>query len=201
MHNIAVFLDRDGTINEDRGYLSEITALHIFPYAARTIKCFNDAGIKVILVTNQSGIARGYFSEETLADLHRYLCAQLAKHGAHLDAIYYCPHHPAIGLPPYHKECNCRKPAPGLIEQAIKEHDINLKNSFVVGDKYSDIALAHSVGACGVMVLTGHGAQQWREHQAWPYLPAYLAKDLADAGEWIMRKIKDAKSVGLSLTS
>jgi D-glycero-D-manno-heptose 1,7-bisphosphate phosphatase len=201
MGNIALFLDRDGTINEDRGYISEITALHIFPYTAATIKRFNDAEIKIILVTNQSGIARGYLSEDTLTTLHQHLCAQLAKYGAHLDAIYYCPHHPTIGLPPYRRDCNCRKPAPGLITQALKEHEIDLKNSFVVGDKYSDIALAHAVGACGVMVLTGYGEQQWREHHTWPQLPAYMARDLADAGEWIMRKIKDAKPVGLSLTS
>ncbi len=201
MHNIAVFLDRDGTINEDRGYISETTSLCIFPYSAATIKRFNDAGIKVILVTNQSGIARGYLSEERLTQLHHNLCTQLAKDGAHLDAIYYCPHHPTIGLPPYRTNCNCRKPAAGLLVQASKEHDIDLKNSFVVGDKYSDIALAHAVGACGIMVRTGYGAEQWQEHQTWPALPDYMAKDLADAGEWIMRKIKDAKSVSLSLTS
>jgi len=175
----AVFLDRDGTINADEGYIDAIDRFHFFPGAAAAIAKLNRRGIPVMLVTNQSGIARGFFDEAFLDRLHRYLQGLLAREGAYLDGIYYCPHHPDFSA------CDCRKPARGMIDAAILDHGIDFSKSFVVGDKSLDIALAQD-GAQGILVQTGEGGTSLRELETAGSLPAHVAKDLAGAVDWIL---------------
>jgi D-glycero-D-manno-heptose 1,7-bisphosphate phosphatase len=155
----AIFIDRDGTINEDKGYISSPDDLILYPWAAEAIRLVNESGFKSIVVTNQSGIARGFYTEETLERIHRHLIDQLDRSGARLDAIYYCPHHPRIGDDRYRVECDCRKPRAALLVRAGREHRLDLSRSYVIGDKPSDISLAAAAGARSALVLTGYGSQ------------------------------------------
>jgi len=185
--NIAVFMDRDGTINEERGYLKTPYDLSILPGAADAIRLINKNQIKAVVITNQSGVARGYFSEEVVERVHMKLEELLKEKGAYLDGIYYCPHHPDFGPPGYRQRCNCRKPAPGMLEVASKELTIDLSHSYVVGDKASDIELAHRVGAKGVLVLTGHGKDKIGSlHRGSKSSPHYIAENILAAVNWIL---------------
>ncbi len=188
MRKGAVFLDRDGTINEDIGYVSKPEELIIYPWAAEAIRLINDAGLKTIVVTNQSGVARGMYTEETLEEIHRKLITELAREGARIDAVYYCPHHPRIGDVRYKIECECRKASPGMLKQAAREHDLDLAQSFVVGDKASDINLATNAGAKGVLVLTGYGEETLRARDEWPCEPRIVADNLLDAVKQILQE-------------
>lgn len=185
--NKAIFMDRDGTVSDEVGYLNHVSRLRIFPWSAAAIRAINLSPFLAVLVTNQAGVARGYFKEEMIGRVHERLAAELAEAGARLDAIYYCPHHPTAGEPPYRQVCECRKPRPGMLLAAASDHDLDLASSFVVGDKYSDVALAHSVGAKGVLVLTGYGRGEL-EHDSggWPREPDHVAEDLLGAVEWIL---------------
>jgi histidinol-phosphate phosphatase family protein len=145
MTNRAVFLDRDGTMAKDVSYCRRWEDFILFPYTAKAIKLLKEQGFKVIVVTNQSGIARGYFTEETLTQIHDKLQKELAKENASVDAIYYCPHHPD-------DNCDCRKPKPRMVLQAAEEHDIDLSQSFVVGDLPTDVGLGKSAGCRTVLV-------------------------------------------------
>jgi D-glycero-D-manno-heptose 1,7-bisphosphate phosphatase len=180
----AVFLDRDGTISEEVGYLNHISRFRLYPFAAAAIRRLNEQRVPVFVVTNQSGVARGYFPESLVRDVHELMTRQLAEAGAHLDGIYYCPHGSS-------ENCACRKPGPGMLEQISAEHGIDLRRSAVVGDRYGDIELAHGVGARGVMVRTGYGegALQWHSHE-WKSQPDYIAADLAQAIDWILEQPK-----------
>ena len=175
----ALFIDRDGTISEEIGYVNHVSRYRVFPYAAEAIRLLNEAGWLAILVTNQAGVARGYFTEDLIGEVHAVLRAELARGGARLDAIYYCPHHPATGAPPYRRDCDCRKPKPGLIDRAAREYDIDLTASWMVGDRYSDVQLAHNAGLRGAFVLSGYGRGEWeyQRHQ-WPVPPDLVAQDL-----------------------
>ncbi|HXG65066.1 MAG TPA: D-glycero-beta-D-manno-heptose 1,7-bisphosphate 7-phosphatase [Blastocatellia bacterium] len=184
----AIFIDRDGTINEDIGYVSGPQELVIYPWAAEAIRLINQAGLKVIVITNQSGIARGYYSEEMLAAIHRQMLAELARAGARIDAIYYCPHHPNFGGPRYQVACECRKPQPGMLYQAAREHRLDLARSFVIGDKASDIMLAQSVGARSALVLTGYGRRTLANRDLYPCEPDIVADDLLEAVKLILSR-------------
>jgi D-glycero-D-manno-heptose 1,7-bisphosphate phosphatase len=182
----AIFLDRDGTINEDVGYVSSPDELVIYPYAARAIRLINETGLKVIIITNQSGVARRLYPETTLAQIHERLRNELARGGAHIDAVYYCPHHPLVGDPPYRQVCECRKPSPGMLHRAARELDIDLQASYVVGDKASDMNLAANAGARGALVLTGYGRETLANRARWPCAPTIIADDLLDAVSQIL---------------
>lgn len=145
MANRAVFLDRDGTMAPDVHYCSRPEDFELFPNTAKAVRLLNEHGFKVIVITNQSGVARGYFTEKTLAEIHEKMKRELAKEGAWVDAIYYCPHHPD-------DNCDCRKPKPRLILQAAKDLDIDLQRSFVVGDLQMDIALGKAVGCPAILI-------------------------------------------------
>lgn len=147
MANKAVFLDRDGTMAKDVYYCSRPEDFQLFPNTPKAVKLLNEHDFKVIVITNQSGIARGYFTRETLAKIHRKMKKELAKEGAWVDAIYHCPHHPD-------DNCNCRKPKPKLVLQAAKDFDIDLRCSFVVGDLQMDVELGSAVGCQTVLVGT-----------------------------------------------
>jgi D-glycero-D-manno-heptose 1,7-bisphosphate phosphatase len=188
----AIFIDRDGTINEDVGYLSRPDDLVIYPWAAEAISLVNAAGMKAIIITNQSGVARGIYSEEALRVIHERLLEALRREGARIDAVYYCPHHPRIGGERYRRECDCRKPEPGMLHRAAREHDIDLARSYVIGDKASDIRLAARAGASGVLVLTGYGRETLADPDRWPCEPVIVADNLLEA----VRRILDISQAG-----
>lgn len=150
----AVFLDRDGTLNEERGYVYRVEDWAWIPGAVEAIKGFNQLGFLVIVVTNQAGIARGYYGHEDVKRLHLHVQVSAASRGAIIDGLYYCPHHSKYGED---SDCNCRKPRPGLLYQAQEDYNIDLQTSFIIGDKASDIDAGTSVGATGILVETGYG--------------------------------------------
>ncbi len=152
----AVFLDRDGTLNLEKEYLYRPEECELVPGAAQAIRRLNEAGWLVVVVTNQSGVARGYYGEREVQLLHRHIAAELARGGGEVAGWYYCPHHPD-GLPPYNRVCNCRKPLPGMLEQAARELEIDLGSSWMVGDKLVDLEAGLAAGCRPVLVRTGYG--------------------------------------------
>lgn len=179
--NPAIFLDRDGTINEEMGYINHIDRFKIFPFVAESIKIFRENGFKIIVVTNQSGLGRGYFTEKLLREVHNKLVEYLAENETKLDGIYFCPHHPSEGIGKYKKDCNCRKPKTGLIEMATREHDIDLKKSFMIGDRYKDIKFAKNLNIKSGFVLTGYGKGEYEhQKQTWSFMPDFIARDLKE---------------------
>lgn len=177
----AVFLDRDGTINEEVGYLGRPEGLRLLPRAAEALKLFEERGFKRIIISNQSGIARGYLREEEVVRVHRRLLQLLADAGGGVEGIYYCPHGPEEG-------CFCRKPEGGLVEQAAREHAVDLQRSYVVGDKASDILMAKRLGLGSILVLTGKGVEGLERLRAEGVLPDYVAEDLYEAACWIINQ-------------
>ena len=156
---IAVFLDRDGTINEDAEYLSDPDKLELIPGSGEAIRLINEAGLLAIVLTNQSGVARAYFPESQVGVVNKRLDLLLAQEGAKIDAYYDCPHHPTEGKKPYRMECGCRKPKTGMIEKAVKDMDIDPEMSYMVGDKMSDLKMASAAGSKGILVRTGYGRE------------------------------------------
>jgi D-glycero-D-manno-heptose 1,7-bisphosphate phosphatase len=180
----AVFLDRDGTIAEEVGYLNHASRFHMFPFVAAAIQRLNESGLPVIVVTNQSGVGRGYFPESLVQTVNELMIQQLAKAGAKIDAIYYCPHLST-------ESCSCRKPKTGMLQRAAQEHGIDLRRSFVVGDRYGDIELAQNARARSILVRTGYGEGELAWHAAkWPVQPDFVAQDLTQAADWILRLSK-----------
>jgi D-glycero-D-manno-heptose 1,7-bisphosphate phosphatase len=189
MKRPAVFIDRDGTISEEVGYVNHPSRYRVFPYAAEAVKLLNDAGRLAVLVTNQAGVARGYFAEELITEVHAALARELERGGARLDAVYYCPHHPTVGEPPYRLDCDCRKPRPGLIRRAAEELNVDLARSWMVGDRYGDIELARNAGLRSAFVLSGYGRGEWEYQRArWPHQPDLVAEDLVGAVREILRR-------------
>lgn len=186
----AVFFDRDGSINEDIGYVSRPEDLVVYPWAAEAIRLVNESGMKAIVITNQSGIARGMYTEETLRQIHERLQEEVARKGARIDAFYYCPHHPNIGESQYRQICSCRKPLPGMLQQAAREHDIDISRSYVIGDKSSDLNAASNAGAKGVLVLTGYGRETYGDSRRWPCEPLFVAQDLLEAVTLILDTVQ-----------
>ena len=189
--NRAVFLDRDGTVNEEVGYLKDLGQLRLIPGAGSAIRRLHDAGLTVVLITNQSGVARGYFTESFVHDTHALLEKMLQKEGAQLDGIYYCPHHPTAGNSRYTMMCDCRKPGTGLINQAARDLDIDIQRSYVVGDKWSDIELGQRAGAHCILVRSGFAADDAGNVRP-PQVkdPDFVAHTISDAADWIIRDIK-----------
>jgi D-glycero-D-manno-heptose 1,7-bisphosphate phosphatase len=164
--------------------LKDASQFNMFPFAAAAIRRLNHAKLPVIVVTNQSGVGRGFFPESMVNTVHELMTQQLTAAGAHLTAIYYCPH-------TSDDDCECRKPKLGLLQRAAREHQIDLSRSFVVGDRYGDVELAHATGARGILVRTGYGEEDLRQNSAaWPKHPDFVADDLAAAVDWILRQPK-----------
>jgi D-glycero-D-manno-heptose 1,7-bisphosphate phosphatase len=185
----AVFLDRDGTISEEMGYINHIDRLRIFPYAADSIRRLNEAQIPVVVITNQSGIARNIFPETLVHQIHKQMIAELASGGAWIDAIYFCPHRKEDA-------CDCRKPNPGLLERAAREHGLDLQASWVVGDRYADVEMAHRAGGRGILVMTGYGKGEYELHrEKWPRQPDAVADNLMDAVRLIVNEAGCARRV------
>lgn len=183
--NPAVFLDRDGTMIEERGYLDRLDLIALFPYTAGAIRQLRSVGYRIVVVTNQAGIARGYFDEGFVRKAHRHLDSLLAPEGAAPDAYYYCPHHPDGVVEAYRVVCRCRKPSPGLIERAAADLGIDVSRSFVVGDKWLDVGLANQAGARGILVRTGYGTAMAGEPPAGVH-PEHVAATLREAADYIL---------------
>lgn len=182
MKRRAVFIDRDGTISEEVGYVNHPSRFRVFPYSAEAIRTLNENGWLAILITNQAGVARGYFSEDMITKVHDQLKHDLEKHSAQLDAIYYCAHHPSVGEPPYRFDCDCRKPKPGLIQQAAADFDIDLAESWMAGDRYSDVELARNAELRSVFLLSGYGRGEWEfQSQTWKHKPDLVCENLLEA--------------------
>ena len=184
----AVFIDRDGTLTEEVGYVNHPARLRLLPRSAEAIRRLNRAGTAAVIVTNQAGVARGYFSETVLHAVNAELVAQLHRAGAQLDGIYVCSHHPTEGAPPYRMLCDCRKPKPGLLLRAADELRLDLMRSVMVGDKPSDLEVAPKVGARSVLVLTGYGLGEWEyRRDQFAITPDHVAGDLLDAVDWALQ--------------
>jgi len=191
-------MDRDGTLSEEVGYINHVSRFRLFPYSAQAVKILNENGWLAIGVTNQAGVARGYFSEDMVLAVHDRLNGELEVGGARLDAIYYCAHHPSVGDPPYRLDCDCRKPKPGLIHRASQDFPIDLSRSWMVGDRYSDIELAINAGLRSAFVLSGYGRGEW-EHQrsSWQHQPDLICEDLLAAVQSIV-ELKESRLHNLS---
>ena len=181
----AVFLDRDGTLIEESGYLDRLERLVFFPYSVDAVRVLNRAGFLVVIVTNQAGIARGIVEESFVTEAHRHIADRVAAGGARIDGFYYCPHYPTGTVEAYRAVCDCRKPAPGLLHRAAADLDIDLARSFVVGDRWHDLAAGQKVGARGVLVRTGLGKRdEWEPESG--TTPGAIVDNLMDAAAWIL---------------
>lgn len=193
--NTAIFLDRDGTINEEVGHLDNLEKLKLYDNAAEAIRLINESGMKAVVITNQSGVARGYFTEELVKTAHRQIQDLLKQQGAFIDAFYYCPHHPTEGLEEYVQACSCRKPEPGMLITASRDLNIDLLRSYMVGDILKDIQAGKNAGTKSVLVKSGHGLKTLEEDlrngegniPSENSGPDYIAEDILDAVTWIMQ--------------
>jgi len=183
----AVFLDRDGTLIEDVGYLDRLERLSMFPWSVDAVKLLNRAGFLVAIVTNQAGVARGFLEESFVDEAHRHVDALMKSGGARVDGYYYCPHHPDASVAAYRVSCDCRKPAPGMLQRAERDLQVDLGRSFVVGDKWLDVQLAQAVGATGILVRTGYGRTEERRPKD-GVRAAVVVENLIEAAGWILRR-------------
>lgn len=192
MMHPAVFLDRDGTVNEQMGYINHVARFVLLPRTAEAIQMLKRSGYLVIVVSNQSGVARGYFPVQLVEKVHRRMQAQLAQQGAAVDGIYFCPHHPRGSVDEFRVDCGCRKPKAGLIAQARRHFAIDMSRSYVVGDRYTDLELAFRSKLGGVLVKTGYGRGEIEYVlPGQPRKPQYVAQDLLDAAQWIIEREND----------
>jgi len=191
MKKPAVFLDRDGTINEQMGYINHVSRFKMLPRAAEAVRLLNRSGYLAIVVSNQAGAARGYFPPRLLDTMNELLNASLRQDEARLDGVFCCPHHPRSLIPELRMDCDCRKPGTGLVDQARSRFEIDMSRSYVVGDRCDDIELAHRCGIRGLLVKTGYGRGE--VEYVLPFRaekPVHIAEDLYDAVLWILEKEK-----------
>lgn len=182
----AVFFDRDGTLIVDQDYLSDPAGVRMLPGVPQAIRSLKDAGYRVYVVSNQSGVARGYFTEAAVKRVTARLKRLLAAKGAKLDGFFHCPHHPKGTVPKYRKSCRCRKPGPGMVEQAAAKHPLDLAHSFIVGDKSDDLLTSHNAHlAGGILVLTGYGRKSRKGLATQDRLA--VVKDASSAAKWILK--------------
>lgn len=183
----AVFIDRDGTLIEEVGYLNRLDRLALYPWSIDAVRLLDRAGFAVVVVTNQAGIARGFFDERFVQHTHDVLRERFAAGGARLAGFYYCPHHPDAPPGPYRQRCACRKPAPGMLHRAATDLSLDLSRSFMVGDRWHDVQAGQAAGARGVLVRTGYDGGD--DDPVPPGLePVFVASDLMEATSWILRE-------------
>lgn len=185
MGNKVIFIDRDGTINANVGYIDNITRFKIYPGVGEGIKLLKDHGFKIIVVTNQSGIARGFFSEKTLEEIHKKMKNELSKKYAKIDAIYYCPHHP-------NEQCDCRKPKTGLLQKAIKDFDIDVTQSYIIGDRMLDIEAGSKIG-CKTILVPEDNEKVHEEMEKSKIKPDHICDNFYSAAIWISKDFKRKK--------
>ncbi|HDQ26354.1 MAG TPA: HAD family hydrolase [bacterium] len=186
----AVFIDRDGNLIFEKGYISRIRDIRFHKRSVEALKLLKKHGFKIIVVTNQSGVARGYFPESFVAEAHAHIKKELKKKGLAIDAYYYCPHHQKASIVRYKKDCACRKPSQGMVDRAVKRFNIDKKNSFTIGDKLDDVRLGHNGGMKGILVLTGFGRWQRSLMAKESVKPDYIGRDFYDAAAWIIKSGK-----------
>ncbi|UCB50198.1 MAG: HAD family hydrolase [Deltaproteobacteria bacterium] len=192
MKKPAVFIDRDGTINEQRGYINHLSRFELLPGVTDAVKLLNKNNFFAIIVSNQSGVARGYYPLSLVHQVHELMTKSLEREGGTIDGIFYCPHHPRGIVAEFTAECDCRKPKTGLVNQALKAFDIDMSNSFVVGDRYVDIELAIRLNIKGVLVKTGYGLGEMEYViPELPVKPNHVAEDLLDAVKWILNQERE----------
>jgi D,D-heptose 1,7-bisphosphate phosphatase len=180
----AIFLDRDGTIIADRNYLRDISGLEFLPETFNGLKTLAKTGLPLFIFTNQAGVAHGYFTEETLYQIHIHMIARLWEAGIKIRGVYYCPHHPNAEIEAYRYDCNCRKPKPGLLKMAARNEQLNLADSYVIGDKLIDITAGKLVAAKTALVLTGYGLEE--SQKLTPDLaPDFIGRNLDEIAKWV----------------
>jgi D-glycero-D-manno-heptose 1,7-bisphosphate phosphatase len=194
MKKRAVFLDRDGTINVDVGYPRDFAQVTLFPWSAEAVRRINSAGFVTVLVTNQSGVGRGFYSEDELQTLHRRMGRALADQGARLDAVYYCPHYEFAADLRYRNGCGCRKPAPGMAERAAGDFGLDLAASYMIGDKVEDIQLGQAFGGTPILVRTGYGELSALRLEALGLRPAAVAAHLLEAVAWLEERERSLRA-------
>jgi D-glycero-D-manno-heptose 1,7-bisphosphate phosphatase len=182
----AVFLDRDGTLIEERGYLDRLALLQLFPFTTDALRLLNRAGYATVVVTNQAAIGRGVIDEPFLHSVHAEIDTRLAAGNAHIDRYYFCPHHAEADLEAYRRVCECRKPAPGMILQACREMDLDPARSVMVGDRWLDVRCGHAAGTRSVLVRTGHGGHE-EERPHGDLSADAILNNLMEAVGWILR--------------
>jgi D-glycero-D-manno-heptose 1,7-bisphosphate phosphatase len=183
----AIFLDRDGTLSQEVGYVNHLSRFRLLPYAVEAVRAINGSGRLAVVVTNQAGVARGYFPESLLHEVNDRMRAAIEAGGARLDHVYTCVHHPSAGAPPYRQDCECRKPRPGLLRRAEAELGADLARSWVIGDRHPDLEVAWAVGARAALVKTGYGLGELTWHAAsWPRAPDLVAENVLEAVERIL---------------
>ena len=184
----ALLVDRDGTLCDEVGYVNHVDRLRLLDRSALAIRLAREAGFCTVLITNQAGVARGYFDESLIGKIHSRLVELLAAEGSALDGIYYCPPHPEVGSERYRRDCGCRKPKPGMLLRARDELGIDLEASYMIGEQLKDLEAGAAVGARPILVLTGYGRGEFEYHShRWRLKPHFVAEDLLDAVEWILR--------------
>jgi len=189
MKKPAVFIDRDGTVNEQMGYVNHPSRFVILPGVAEAFRILNKNGYLAIIVSNQSGVARGYFPIELVYNIHSSMKESFLKEGATVDGIFFCPHYPKGSDPEYSHDCDCRKPKTGLIKQACEQFNIDMSRSYMIGDHYTDMELADHSNIKGILVKTGYGAGVIEYNlPAMDAKPCYIAEDLLAAVNWIIKK-------------
>jgi D-glycero-D-manno-heptose 1,7-bisphosphate phosphatase len=180
----AIFLDRDGTIIAEKIYLRDVAGLEFLPGAIADLKILAATGLPLYIFTNQAGIAHGYFTEETLNQIHIYLVGRLREAGIKIRGIYYCPHHPYAEIEAYRYDCDCRKPKPGLLKMAARAEQLNLAESYVIGDKLSDLNAGKQVAAKTALVLTGYGLEEF-EKITKETAPDFIGHNLEEIALWV----------------
>lgn len=194
MKRKAVFIDRDGTINRDVGYPSSYAEIDIYPFSFEAIKRIKEAGLLAVIVTNQSGIGRGLIEEKSLQDIHNRMRLDFKRHKVTIDGLYYCPHYISSKRAKYRQDCSCRKPKPGMGQLAAKDLQIDTSSSYMIGDKVDDILFGINIKAASILVLTGFGQASLKELEAKGIQPAFVAKDLLDAANWIVEQERSESS-------
>jgi D-glycero-D-manno-heptose 1,7-bisphosphate phosphatase len=191
--NTAIFLDRDGVINEEVGYLDSLDKLKVIPSAYEAIRLINESGMKAIVVSNQAGVAKGLFTEDFVRKTNDCLQTILSQQAAYINNFYYCPHHPTEGTEPYRQICDCRKPAPGMLLRAAQDLNIDLKKSYLVGDRFRDMEAAKKAEVKGILVKTGYGKELLQDDgpdKSTPESkPDFIAADILEAVKWILDQV------------
>ncbi len=187
MSQSAVFFDRDGTLSREVGYVNHVSRIEAIPGGPSAVKRLNDAGVPVIMVSNQAGAARGYFPHSLIDEVNEELTRQYELKGAHFDAMYYCPHLAGSKIPEFDIACDCRKPKTGMVDRAAAELDLDLWRSFMVGDKYSDVQMGFAMNGQGILVKTGYGRGELQWFQdSWDRMPNLIAEDLGDVVDYVL---------------
>jgi D-glycero-D-manno-heptose 1,7-bisphosphate phosphatase len=186
---IGVFLDRDGTLNEERDFIGNPDDVRLIDGAGEAVRRLNEAGIVTCVISNQSGVARGFFTEADVERVHARLEQELASVGAQIDRVYYCPHHPEEGKPPYNIVCDCRKPFPGMLRRGERDFGLDLSSCYVVGDKLADIQAGKAVGSFTILVLTGYGEMSRRMADSGSMKPDHVVPSIVEAVDMIIQTL------------